>query len=61
MRTTAQETEFCSETPLQGGRGTVGMCVILVKGKLHETKHTLCKVIAGLVKVTASHEEQTSL
>ena len=63
MRTMAQETAFqialrnCSEEV--GGK--VSIYVILVKGEyMQSSTHFFQTVSASLVKVTASHEEQTS-
>ena len=52
-----------SEKPLQIDTGKVSVYVILMKGEVHAASictHFLQKVPAGLVTVTASHEEQTS-
>ena len=64
MRTIAQEAAFqialrkCSKEV----RGKVSIYEILVKGAgyMQSSTHFLQKVAASLVKVTASHEEQTS-
>ena len=62
MRTTAQETAFqialrnCSREV----RGKVSIDVILVKGEYMQSSTHFLQVSASLVKVTASHEEQTS-
>ena len=50
-----------SEKLLQRGRGKVSVYVILVEGGAPCSEAgVLQNVPAGLVKVTASHEEQTS-
>ena len=63
MRTIAQETAFqialrnCSKEV----GGQLRIHVILVKGEyVQSSTYFLQKVSASLVKVTASHEEQTS-
>ena len=44
-----------------GGGGKVSMYVILVKGEyMQSSTYFLQKISASLVKVTASHKEQTS-
>ena len=63
MRTTVQETAFqiaLRNCPKEVG-GKVSIHVILVKGEhMQSNTYFLQKVFASLVKVTASHKEQTS-
>ena len=50
-----------SEKLLQRGRRKISIYVIWVKGEyIQSSTYFLQKVSASLVKVTASHEEQTS-
>ena len=61
MRTEAWVTADSSEKPLQRGRGTVGIYVILVKGEYMQLSAcNLQKASVSVLKVSASHEEQWS-
>ena len=50
-----------SEKMLQRGRGKVSIHAIMVKNEyMQSSTYFLQKVVTSFVKVTASHEEQTS-
>ena len=63
MRTRAREAAFrrALQNRSQEAAGSVRVSVALVEGEVHADTHAfLRKFAASLVKVTASHEEQTS-
>ena len=63
MRTIAPEAAFqiILKNHSKEVRRRVNIYVYLVKGEVHATKtHILQTLAAGLLKVTASYEEQTS-